>query len=61
MTKGNKRLVEVRDQVNVPEGGNMTFKVAERQREQEDPLHGEGVRDGHLAEGVVKSNTQKLR
>ncbi len=54
--QGNKRLVEVREQV-VPEGGNMTFKVRDANGNKKTRFVAKINRGGE----TFKSNTQKLR
>ena len=54
--KGNKRLIEVREDV-VPEGGQMTFKKADRNGNRKTRF----IAKIRTENGVAKSNTQKPR
>ena len=54
--QGNKRLVQIREQV-VPEGGDMTFKKADRNGKRKTRYIAKISVDGT----TYKSNTQKIR
>ncbi|WP_341241843.1 hypothetical protein [uncultured Nocardioides sp.] len=57
---GNRRLKQVREDV-VPEGGNLTFKVADRNGNKKTRFIAKVSRDAQDGPENFKSNTQKIR